>query len=125
VNRSTQKGEASESKTKLEYFGAESLIAKTPDLEQLDYLAFHWRDVGMVSSNGFGSDAIDPSSLESYCRIHGLAAWESQLIYAMSRAFIDAKRMFDEKLCECPYRYKDKPMLELQLLASRPMVKIE
>lgn len=123
INRSTKKENKSENKSKLEYFGKDSLIAMTPEMGELNYLVWHWNDLGQVSSSGFGIQPLQWSEVECYSRMNHIGEWESLILHAMSRMFVKAKRMFDEVLCECPYRYEDKPMIELQLLASRAVVK--
>lgn len=122
MNRSTRKEQKSESISKIDYFGASSLIARQPDLKELSYIARHWDMVGQVSSSGFGVQSLQCGEVESYGRLHKVGDWELAIIHQMSLMFIKAKRMFDDVLCECPYRYEDKPMLELQLLASRPII---
>lgn len=62
------------------------------------------------------------SEIESYGRLHKVGDWELELMHYMSLVFVKSKRMFDDVLCECPYRYEDKPMLELQLLASKGQI---
>ncbi|AZF88577.1 hypothetical protein [Vibrio phage P23] len=110
-----------ESKTKLEYFGKQSLIARLPDLEKASYIAEHWNDCGKVSSNGFGVNQLSWQEMESYRNMNRLSEWESLIVHAMSRMYVLAKNMFDDAMCECPYRFEDKPMLELQLLSVNPI----
>lgn len=110
-----------ESKTKLEYFGKHSLIAILPDLEKALYIAEHWNDCGKVGFNGFGVKPLDWKELESYRNMNRLSEWESLLVHAMSRMYVLAKDAFDDVMCECPYRFEDKPMIELQLLSVNPL----
>lgn len=106
----------------MEYFGFDSLIAKMPDIGKLTYIIGHFGDLGQASSNGFSIQPLSWSEVDSYAKINGIGNWESVLIHAMSRMYVSAKLTFDDVLCECPYRYEDKPMLELQLLASKGQI---
>lgn len=114
------------SKSKIEYFGADSLIAEMPDVKNARYIVQHWHDLGRCEYIFTSYTAIiEPlkwSEIRAFAEIVQLSRWEQELLHMMSRVFAQSKRMFDDVMCECPYRYKDKPMLELQLLASKTKI---
>jgi hypothetical protein len=90
--------------TKGEYYQG-GLIARLPELGELQYLAEMWDDLGRCQSGGFGVSVTGWSDVKAYLDVNGAAKWEGQIIHAMSKVFVESRNMFADELCEPPYLY--------------------
>lgn len=104
-----------ESITKGQRFGADSLICKLPDCGKAQYIVEHWFSCGQVSSNGFGVSALDWKEINSYMEVAEISKWESMLVQLMSRVYTESKRKFEDVMCEPPYKFEGKDVVELMI----------
>ncbi|AUS00523.1 hypothetical protein NVP1276O_30 [Vibrio phage 1.276.O._10N.286.54.E4] len=100
-----KQGKKDETSSKSEYYGHDSLLCRTPELDQLSYLAALWDELGRYQSSGMGISTTGWTEIKHYSEMVGISKWEGQLLHSMSKVFVDARNMFSDLFCEPPYLY--------------------
>ncbi|AOQ26711.1 hypothetical protein [Vibrio phage 2E1] len=100
-----KQGKKDETSSKSEYYGSDSLLCRTPELDKLSYIAALWDELGRYQSTGMGISVTGWSEIQSFAGMIGAPKWECQLLHSMSKVFVDARNMFSDLFCEPPYLY--------------------